>query len=252
MKYKNYVYYIDNVMKVLNGQVNKILKCHKYFYVYRENDPVYAREVNGVISINVCAIAHDLRDVDYLTRFGRIIGTISHELSHIDQDVNYFKYERDYSYRAWVEKSNELNSICFIMDNLNMLKTTIGDFNHEIFQDLYQYAKIHGTNYVAATKSKMISNIIEIYMIDTNKTRYKELDTIIMNLDGKKYIIKQRGEVIDPNILYPLVEELTNFKSIRVFNILNDPKTLIIRVQADEEQRKLEEIAYRIDKKYIV
>lgn len=251
MNYSNYKFYIDNVMNLLNGQINKTLRCYKYAYVY-SNDKVHGRECNGTITFNLQSMAYDFKDMEPSTRFACIIRMVAHELSHIDQDVNYYKYERDYSYRAWIEKSNELNSVCYIMDNLNMIKKNLGDFNHSIMEDLYHYAKMHGTNYVASSKSKMISNIMEIYMIDTNKTRYKDLDTILLNLNGVRYMIKQNGEVIDPNVLYPVINELSNFSSAKVFNMIKDDNTLIVKVQTEDEQRRLEEIIYRIDKKYIV
>jgi hypothetical protein len=238
-------------MKLLNGQINKNLRCYKYDYIF-STDKVHGKECNGTITFNLQSMAYELRNVEPLTRFGCIIRTVSHELSHIDQDVNYFKYERDYSYRNWIERSNELNSVCFLMDNLVMIKRNLGNFDHTILEDLYQYAKIHGTKYITASKSKMISNIMETYMIDTNKTKYKDLNTILLNLNGIRYIVKHNGEVIEPNILYPVINELSNFRSIKVFNMLKDDNTLIVKVQTEEEQRRLEEIIYRIDKKYIM
>jgi hypothetical protein len=252
MNYFNYKYYIDSVMNLLNGQVNKNLRCYRYSYIY-STDKVYARECNGAITFNLQSMAYAFRNMEPLTRFAYIIRTTSHELSHVDQDVNYHKYERDYSYKAWIEKSNELNSVCFIIENLNMIKRNLGDFDHTILEDLYQYAKTNGTNYIPSSKSKMVSNIMETYMIDTNKTRYKELDTILLNLNGIRYMIKHKGEVIDPNILYPVINELSNFNSMKVFNLVKkEDNTLIIKVQTDDEQRRLEEIIFRIDKKYIM
>jgi len=251
MKYSNYKYYIDAAMKLLNGQVNRNLRCYKFSYVY-SNDEVHARECNGAITFNLQSMAYALKDMEPLIRFTYIIRTVAHELSHIDQDVNYYKYERDYSYRAWIEKSNELNSICFIMDNLNMIKMNLGDFNHTILEDLHQYAKINGTKYVPSSKSKMVANIMETYMIDTNRARYKDLDTILLNLNGVRYMIKHKGEIIDPNVIYPVINELSNFNSMKVFNMIKEDNSLIIKVQTEDEQKRLEEIIYRIDKKYIM
>jgi hypothetical protein len=241
---------MDNVMNILNGQINKLLRCHKWIYSYYP-DNVFGREYNGVIKFNLPAISYGLKDMEYRTRIATLIRLVAHELSHCDQDVSYYKYERDYAYRNWIERSNELNAICFIIDNINMLKTNLGNFDHTILMPLYESAKLNGTKYVPATKSKLVADIMETYMIDTNKTRYKELDTILLNINNIRYMIKNRGEVIDPNIIYPVIYELNEFKSVKVFNALKDNSTLIVKVQTDEEQRKMEDIAYRIDKKYI-
>ena len=130
------------------------------------------------------------------------------------------------------------------MDNLNMVKRLIGDFNHFIFLDSYYYAKKHGINYVSASKSKLVSNIMEDYMIDTSKTRYKDMDTILMNINDTRYMIKYNGEVIDPNVLYPAINYITKFSEFRVFNSLQNNNTLIIKVVTSDKHKKIEDAIF--------
>ena len=251
MNYYNYRHYIDNVMQALNGNINKNLKCYEHSYVYQD-DNICAKNNNGSIRFNLQYIGYRHKELDILTNFAFLIRIVAHELSHCDQDVNYRRYQNDFAYRSWIEKSNDLNAVCYIMDNLNMVKRLIGDFNHSIFLDSYYYAKKHGINYVSASKSKLVSNIMEDYMIDTSKTRYKDMDTILMNINDTRYMIKHNGEVIDPNVLYPAINYITKFNEFRVFNSLQNNNTLIIKVVTSDKHKKIEDVIYRIDKKYII
>lgn len=250
MTYANYKFYLSNCIKFLNGKINPTLLCHKVFYSYSE-DEVLAKEYNGVIRYNIPAIALRYKDTELYTVFAYLMRMTAHELSHIEQDINYNRYKKDPSYKTWIEKSNELNAISFIMDNLFFIKRNLGEFNHSIIEDKYEYAKRYGTNYVRATVNKMIANILENYYIDTDKARYKDFRKIILELDDSKFLIKDYDQIIDPNILYPVIEELSNFNAMKVFNCFKGD-TLIITIQTSEEFRKMQEVVSRIDSKYII
>ena len=60
-------------------------------------------------------------DYDYPDIVSFMILIVSHELSHIEQDINYSRYSSDKEYRNWIEKVNQNHTKQWLYNNMEYL-----------------------------------------------------------------------------------------------------------------------------------
>ena len=60
---------------------------------------------------------------------GMIIEIIAHELSHLDQDIDQYKFDIDEKYRNVIEAANELHTKTWLRDNYCELEKKLGGFD---------------------------------------------------------------------------------------------------------------------------
>lgn len=256
ISYSGYETMISQIMEFLNGRVNKLLRCFKYEFVYSDSD-VCASESSGAISFYIPYLAYHYKQTEFYDVKSHLILICTHELSHIDQDLNYYKYDRDPYYRQWIEKTNELHSKEWIMSNLSVLHQVFGKFNDSVFFSIFEYAVSGDTGYVISNNSQLVCNVVERYLIDINKARYWEYRNITLRIIHNQkeecfIFVKRNGIVIDANSIFPLIYNLRRFNKVNIYNKnTKNKEDCFITVLTDDEDKHLMDVVSRVNPRFI-
>lgn len=257
----------------LNGKVNPIMKSRELIIVPEtliEPIPDFTAErimAQGHMIVNaVCfdpnilvALQETAMSLDPPKKFsieelnGFVIKCIIHELSHVDQDIDFDRYNSDLSYLHQIEQANEYNTLRFININREEITKHLFDFaiNNIAFygykEGEYSYKKI---SYVyqrfftilnAITKldtENLIRSSVEKYKTKKFMFRISRVDEIGRNITG--FDIDLRGHdmpcyLVSDKYLIKALDVLRSLYSYKGYLVLTyytkDRKTLIIECQ---------------------
>lgn len=117
------------ILEVLVGKVNKF----PYFglnFSYESDSPSSAGESHGYITVYPIKFAKNYCKKYNLKELRSYIILICiHELSHINQSIDYDLYSTNKQYMSMIENENEINTTKWISDNINILKRGIPNFD---------------------------------------------------------------------------------------------------------------------------
>lgn len=113
---------IDFIMKVYNlveGKINLTKSPIMIKLITKEKNVAYI-DSNGIFFINILKLKSD-SDIDKTI----ILDIVCHELSHLDQKVDYNRYNNDIEYNNYIEKTNIDRVYNFIIDNKYILESQL-------------------------------------------------------------------------------------------------------------------------------
>lgn len=244
--------FIEQCMFLLNGRINTLLRCYKYEFSYIENASIPASENDGYIVFYMQKIYEDYYYMEPYIIKAHLLMICAHELSHIDQHIDYIKYNSDSDYRNWIERNNDMNAISWLMNNLDFLKYNLGDFDASTIIQFYTVLKDYPFKYIKMTKEQMISHITEKYLFKQNIIRFWEFSYVLLSIhicnESQSIYIKKGKDFINPNTLYPLLHELKLFNKVYIENrIPKGTNACIIEIDAYDEDKELKQILHKIN-----
>lgn len=121
--FKDSVQFAMKVYNLVNGKINNIKPVGMKF-IFDSNLAGFILS-NGIFYLNPVSIKCET-DLDKTIT----LDIITHELSHLNQTVDYDKYNNDEEYHKLIELENETNVYNFIMNNTNTIQKVL-NFNVE-------------------------------------------------------------------------------------------------------------------------
>ena len=95
--------------------------------------------VNGTMTLNIhniLELAKTFDKYDWANIRGLILITIIHELSHINQNIDYNRFSKDEAYHQKIELENHYNALNFMLNREEELHNLFGDYSDDICIDL--------------------------------------------------------------------------------------------------------------------
>lgn len=95
--------------------------------------------VNGTMTLNIhniLELAKTFDKYDWANIRGLILITIIHELSHINQNIDYNRFHKDEAYHQKIELENHYNALNFMLNREEELHNLFGDYSDDICLDL--------------------------------------------------------------------------------------------------------------------
>ena len=85
---------------------------------------------------NILELAKTFDKYDWANIRGLILITIIHELSHINQNIDYNRFSKDEAYHQRIELENHYNALNFMLNREEELHNLFGDYSDDICLDL--------------------------------------------------------------------------------------------------------------------
>ena len=106
--FKETISFIQQVFELCNGRINLTKKPKELRIIFHSNQTAYISN-KGIFYFNITAIQY-MND----TSKTMILDIIAHELSHLDQNVDYNRYKNDKEYYKYILRLyyNTLNIKC--------------------------------------------------------------------------------------------------------------------------------------------
>ena len=241
LNYSQYANFCTEVYTVLNGRINTVIPSYGLTFDVDRNVSTVGSSLMCITNIYLHNILEIISKNNYSQEQirGILILAVAHELSHIDQDIDFSRllYSRnDYPYRVYIEASNNKRMLNYIQKNKDKLYSIFGFFsvpNEIAYHDymaqveaLKSYNIIRSTDDIIYNQCKSIQdkilgmcnaifatdimkiyytqrNIknIEIKILNENRNLLREYTIIEDNVfDMDKDIIKEFSLVIQSNI----------------------------------------------------
>lgn len=130
--------YLTKYVNFLSGKVNQKYPLIGYVFSYDPNITICAGCRRGQLRFYPLNIIKEFDGTPFQEMKSWLIQIAVHELSHIDQDIDYDKYSTDIEYKKAIEEANENHTIEWIQNNLNIL--------HKAFPDITDLPLWRGSN----------------------------------------------------------------------------------------------------------
>ena len=151
---------ITIVMSKLVGKVNKNFICIGFSFNYDPYAKIMSSERFGDIQFNIIPIARNYINASYKELKAYIIMICAHELSHIDQNCDYYKDGHNPIYAKWIEQTNEEHTKAFLYNNMKLLVQELGEFDENVIYSKYDHIDSGSLGYQIQTNSERIKSII--------------------------------------------------------------------------------------------
>ena len=244
---------IHNMMRVLNGWVNPTISCFKYTFEYKKS-PICAGERDAIIHFYPIKILEKMELYPDKIIRANVLFIVTHELSHIEQLLNYDRYSADQTYRKEIERGCNYHAFRFIMDNLGILHQRLGDFDEFTLYNSCSYLKFNNIRYQLGTNWEMVSNLLHQFIQEKFLLTYRSYDHIEMyinnghpthQLGSGLIVIRDGNNIINVNKFFRIVHVIRSFSKIRLSNKEINGGLMIYLILPAEEYN-LEAIVRRI------
>lgn len=126
------------VFNYLNTRVNRT-RIPFFQLETAPNTNTVGHVVNGTMTLNIhniLELAKTFDKYDWANIKGLILITIIHELSHINQNIDYNRFSKDEAYHQKIELENHYNALNFMLNREEELHNLFGDYSDDICLDL--------------------------------------------------------------------------------------------------------------------
>lgn len=126
------------VFNYLNTRVNRT-RIPFFQLETAPNTNTVGHVINGTMTLNIhniLELAKTFDKYDWANIRGLILITIIHELSHINQNIDYNRFSKDEAYHQKIELENHYNALNFMLNREEELHNLFGDYSDDICLDL--------------------------------------------------------------------------------------------------------------------
>lgn len=191
------------------------------------NNSSMGHVVNGVMTLNIhniLELAKNNDKYDWPNIKGLIILTIVHELSHINQNIDYDRFSKDDAYRDKIEMENHYNALNFILNREEELHGVFGDYSDDICLDLELTQQcLENPQYKNSYKMRNTDTVAMITMINmfsnVSKAERSRIYTLMMN--ATRVVVHYRETKEGPILFSDIVkDERGIWYTYKIFNIV--------------------------------
>ena len=236
--YKLIKLWIDKSYEALNGKINRI-PAVGYTINYDPNTTKLGGENNAYLTFYSQTIQRFLcnklsTEAEY--RAMTVI-IVAHELSHIDQAIDYDRYANDIQYAKFIEEDNNKRTFIWLLNNLDYVNSIMYGID---IQYIINYAKNYNIN---------LQNNANLSIYDTIRTQIEPLMSqvtcrfddminitlrILRNNIPIDYIVKINGRLGNVESIMNALREIYRYNKYIIKNIaLNN--SILIEISLDEE-----------------
>lgn len=191
------------------------------------NNSSMGHVVNGVMTLNIhniLELAKNNDKYDWSNIKGLIILTIVHELSHINQNIDYDRFSKDDTYRDKIEMENHYNALNFILNREEELHGVFGDYSDDICLDLELTQQcLENPQYKNSYKMRNTDTVAMITMVNmfsnVSKAERSRIYTLMMS--ATRVVVHYR-ETKEGLILFSDIvkDERGIWYTYKIFNIV--------------------------------
>lgn len=250
-----------NTFNYLNGKINNTKSIGMILIA---NSNCFGRSLFTKVELdlnNILRLADEKRVISTFFIKGFIVCVIAHELSHIDQCIDYKKILKIKKYADEIEAENQFRVLSYLLSFYDELVYNLGQFdiNGALMSDemnrlLCAYKDCNG-KYKTFSKTDTILNIIKSCDI----IKYKDIppienisNIILSTIDNPDISLKQNNIYLENNYQH-IYEEMYNIKlsidpSVYIKqNYIKSSNTLIINILKENiNYNKTKDIIYRV------
>ena len=232
--------WVSKAYDYINGKINNIASVG-YTLNFDPDAENLGGERNGYITFYMIPIQKIGRQIGDVDSFKTMISFIvAHELSHIDQAIDYKRYADDIQYMKTIELENNKRAISWVVSNALPLREAMGGFNVNFIMTYAKHANINGITYPVEPLYETIRTQIEPLM----ETRFDDAINVVLRLSTQNtiynYVIKENGYLGDVNQIMYLLREIWRYNNFKYTNTIVDPYSVCITVYLDEDNVYLE------------
>lgn len=248
ISYGYFKLYTISLFNFLNGKINKKIMANSIEFDIPSSPTEFGRTISSnIVVINLYNIIRFSYNKGYTSDEiirGVILNSVCHELSHLDQDINFSRVRQDNDYMTLIEKSNDANALLFISNNYDVLQTRFGIFDMELIYkiqyttDIARYSTLYTP--IQSKEQKILSvleNLTEsdicfiinnmnceyivLWYIDINNVKFKHTTMVnkewlhiddTLNFLGK---VLSKHDVLSINIKASISEKSCNITIIQ-------------------------------------
>ena len=191
------------------------------------NSGAMGHVVNGIMTLNIhniLELAKNNDKYDWPSIKGIIILTIVHELSHINQNIDYDRFNKDDAYHDRIEMENHYNALNFILNREEELHGVFGDYSDDICLDLELTQQcLENPQYKNSYKMRNTDTVAMITMINmfsnVSKAERSRIYTLMMN--ATRVVVHYRETKEGPILFSDIVkDERGIWYTYKIFNIV--------------------------------
>ena len=236
--YKLIKLWIDKSYEALNGKINRI-PAVGYTINYDPNTTKLGGENNAYLTFYSQTIQRFLcnklsTEAEY--RAMTVI-IVAHELSHIDQAIDYDRYANDIQYAKSIEEDNNKRTFIWLLNNLDYVNSIMYGID---IQYIINYAKNYNINLQNNTNLSIYDTIrtqIEPLMSQVS-CRFDDMINITLRILRNNipidYIVKINGRLGNVESIMNALREIYRYNKYVIKNItLNN--SILIEISLDEE-----------------
>ena len=236
--YKLIKLWIDKSYEALNGKINRI-PAVGYTINYDPNTTKLGGENNAYLTFYSQTIQRFLcnklsTEAEY--RAMTVI-IVAHELSHIDQAIDYDRYANDIQYAKFIEEDNNKRTFIWLLNNLDYVNSIMYGID---IQYIINYAKNYNINLQNNTNLSIYDTIrtqIEPLMSQVS-CRFDDMINITLRILRNNipidYIVKINGRLGNVESIMNALREIYRYNKYIIKNItLNN--SILIEISLDEE-----------------
>lgn len=212
-----YARFVDYTYKYLNGKINVMIPSTYYIFGEITKPTEFGSalgsrvKINLVNILNYASMKNSSNDEQKIK--GLIIGAIAHELSHLDQNIDYTKMDnRDY--KTFIEKTNDANALIYIMNHYDQMQRDLNFFDMDLICGIHYtdpsyyypyYDRVkHGCDKIFMLLKSILNQDIERLMRERD---CQNLTISFHDLKGKDYTLTP----LKNGIWIPIVDSMRYF-----------------------------------------
>lgn len=236
--YKLIKLWIDKSYEALNGKINKI-PAVGYTINYDPNVSKLGGEHNGYITFYSQTIQRFLcskLNTEEQFRAMTVI-IVAHELSHIDQAIDYNMYSSNIQYAKSIEADNNKHTFIWLMNNLEYVNSIMYGIDIRFIIDYINTHNVNLQNNINLSIYETIRTQIEPLMSNT-QCRFDDMINITLRILRNNipidYSVKLNGKLGNVESIMNAIREIYRYNRYMLENILTSTNSIIIVISLDE------------------
>lgn len=239
---------LEFMNKLVEGAVNQIVRCNRVGYSYKASKMLaWSIPERGYVCYNIPNLYDNLIKDDYTEteaiRF--LFYVVVHEKSHLDQDIDLNRYDDDFMYKQWIERTNDMRSVKWVVENAKYYEKFIGPIElTDEWLSKYKTIQEKGTGFIPTTPESLLAKIMNVYISKVNDTRlFRDFNVVVLTILNDQYggpkptrfIVKRGATMVDHNILTALTDEIRSNLNVTVkANIMTEEKLIDIQCRVND------------------
>lgn len=241
INYSQYAVFCSKVYDVLNGGINTVIPSVELTFDVDRDSTTVGSSLMCVTNIYLYNILENISKHQYTQEQinGILILAVAHELSHIDQEIDFTRLlyaQNDYPYRVYIEAANNKRTLKYIQKNKDKLYKIFGYFSvpREIaFHDymaqvdaLKSYGIIRSEDDLVYNQCKSIQDKIlnmcnALFGTDVVRMYYtqRNIKSIEIKILNEHRVLLKEYTVIDDNVFDMDKETIKDFSLVMNSNI---------------------------------
>ena len=230
-------------MEYLNGKVN-IIRSYYQSYEYCESN-ISAGEHNGAIVFYCVPLLKMLQPLKHDGWMTSLFCICVHELSHINQMIDYERYGRDSSYKAEIERKNDIATYKWILANADTLRKEFPELDFNLIMRFTEVLDLTEETYSPIDIIDTVRYTLQKFMLKGhNFDSYPNVGLYIEYPDNQQYqLAKYNNTIMNVSDILRMINYLYDYDKYRFGGYIKD-NVYVIVIRVDEAWKKLTMACY--------